>query len=273
MTNCGAQLYNLSESDLDLDTVVWRYLPFSKFVSMISYEALWFCRLSFLTDKFEGTLPYRTFEKTKAQDDVWKSLFTHPDHQREIEEWAERNVEDGQSLIAVNCWFIGDDESERMWQDYVVSSEGVAIRSTIRKLRESIYLPRDFSFIGRVNYVDFDQYEMTLYEGAQAHHRAFLKDRVRFEHEQELRILTMNFRTDVCLDPLGRPLTHKELVGGGMNNFHEPGIHVRVKLDQLFDTIVVAPGAQDWFYNLMQHIQIKAGINWQVRRSKFGSRT
>lgn len=269
MTHCRAQLYNLSESDLD--TVVWRYLSFSKFVSMISYEALWFCRLSYLIDKFEGTLPRRTLEKTKTEEEKWKSFFTHPDHRRQIDEWSECNVQYGQSSTAVNCWFIGDDESERMWREYVASSEGVAIRSTIRKLRESIYLPRDFSYIGRVNYVDLDEHEMTVYEGAQAHHRAFLKDHVQFKHEQELRIQTMNFRTDVCLDPLGRPLTHKELVAGGMNNFQEPGLHVQVKLDQLFDTIVVAPNAQDWFFNLIQHLQITAGINWQVRRSKFES--
>jgi len=48
--NWKAQFYNLTEDELD--SVAWRYLTFPKFIHLISYGALWFCRLEYLIDKF-----------------------------------------------------------------------------------------------------------------------------------------------------------------------------------------------------------------------------
>ena len=267
MTDWKAQLYNIS--DEELDSVVWRYLTFPKFICMISYGALWFCRLSYLADKFEGTMPRKTVSAMREDNERWKAVFPAPDLQGQLDEMPERNVGDGRDLTTVNCWFLGSDESRRMWDEYVGSSEGVAVRSTIRKLRNGVYLPSEVSFIGKVNYVDLDSHDMSTYEGGQAHHRAFLKDRSRFAHEKELRIQTMNLRTPACLDSLGRPLSRDDVKGKGMNNFGQPGLHVRVKLDDLFDTVVTAPGGSDWFCNLIKHIQLKSGFDWDIKRSQF----
>lgn len=214
-------------------------------------------------------MPRKTIAAKKKESDRWKSLFTSPQHHRQLDEMHERNTRDGRELATVNCWFLGENESERMWREYVGSTEGIAVKSTIGKLWNSVYLPSEVSFIGKVNYVDLESHEMSTYEGGQAHHRAFLKDHSRFAHEQELRIQTMNLRTQACLDPVGRPLSREEVDGKGMNNFDQPGLHVRVKLDELFDTIVTAPGAPEWFCNLIKHLQIKSGINWHIRRSQF----
>ncbi len=270
MLDWKAQLYNLSDEDLDM--VVWRYLTFPKFVNMISFRALWFCRLRYLTDEFEGTMPRKTFASTNEEYAKSKTVFTSPEFHRQIDEMATRNVEDGRSLTAVNCWFIDEDESERMWNEYVGSTEGVVVKSTVRKIWESTFLRSDCSFIGRVNYVDYDEHDMDIHKGGQAHERAFLKDRAKFQHEKELRITTLNMRTPACVDSLGAPLTPENLAGIGANNFDAAGLNVRFKLNSLFDTIVVAPGASDWFYNLIRHIQIKAAINWTVKRSNFDAR-
>lgn len=266
MEEWKAQLYNISEDELD--TIVWRYLTFSKFIGMISYGALWFSRLCFLIDKFEGRMPENSVASMRKENEQWKSVFSDPRLQNQIDEWPERNVNDGQSLSAINCWFIGNEESERMWDEYVGSSEGVAVKSTIRKVRDSVYLPSEWSFIGKVKYVDLNKYETSTYEASQAHHRAFLKDRNRFENENELRIETMNIRTPCCLDALGRPLDPETVKGKGMNNFDEPGLYVRADLKNLFDTIVTASLAPKWFVNLIKHLQLKSGFDWKIQRSK-----
>lgn len=270
MNNWNAQNYNLTEKDLD--AVVWRYLTFPKFVSMMSYEALWFCRLSYLSDKFEGAMPRKAVEISNKEHARWKATFASPEHHRQLDEMSERNVCDGRSLTAVNCWFIGEEENLRMWEEYVGATEGVAIRSTVGQVWKSTYLDSRFSFIGKVNYVNLEEHQMESYEAGQAHHRAFLKSQKEFKHEQELRFQTMNIRTLACLDPSGQPLTPNDLVGTGMNNFDEAGLNVRVKLDTLFDTIVTAPNASAWFFNLIKRLQVNFGIKCVLKRSDFDSR-
>lgn len=265
-----AQLYNIEEDELD--TVVWRYLTFPKFIHLISYGALWFCRLQHLIDEFEGKLPHQSLAKMREKNEETKRKmqkhFPSAEHQRQIEEWPEKNVSDGKSLTAVNCWFIGDSESEFMWNEYVGSREGVAVKSTIRAVRDSVFLSRRVSFIGPVKYVDFDTYQMSTYEAAQAHHRAFLKDRNKFSQECELRLSTMNIKTLACLDPIGRTYTKEDIAGKNMNNFDSAGLQIRVDLKSLFDTVVLHPESDPWFKNLIHHLVEKSPTSWTVADSE-----
>lgn len=264
--NWQAQLYNITENELD--SVVWRYLTFPKFIHLLSYGALWFCRLQYLIDKYEGRMPERVFRQMRQENEKTKELFSHPEHQKQIDEWPEKNVSDGRSLTAANCWFIGEEESSVMWSEYAKGPEGVAVKSTIRKVWESVYLPAEFSFIGKVKYVDFETYEMSTYEAHQAHHRAFLKDRNKFCHEQELRMSTMNIKTPACLDKFGKVFDKEDIAGAKMNNFEEAGLQVRVDLKNLFDSVILAPNAEDWFRNLVTHLSLRANLNWNILDSK-----
>lgn len=264
-----AQLYNLQDSDLD--KVAWRYLTFPKFISLVSYGALWFQRLSYLSDDLEGTIPSPTMESLKEADQPWKQTFTEPEHHKQIDAWHERSVSDGKSLTLANCWFLGGCESEQMWNEYGQSPESVAVRTTVRRLWMNTHLPSDFSFIGPIEYIDHSTCEMDHYLAHQAHHRAFLKDKRMFAHEQELRLTTMNFRTPACLDALGRPLKSADVSGLGANNFNSAGLYVRVNLPELIDAVVTHPQAPEWFYNLVQHLQMKAGLSWTVLKSSLDS--
>lgn len=263
--NWKAQFYNITTDELDLS--IWRYLTFPKFIHLISYSALWFIRLEYLLDKFEGRIPEKPLKLMCQENEKMSDWFPNPEHKKQIEQWPEINVADGRSLTAVNCWFMGDEESPEMWNEYAKGPEGVAIRTSIRKVWESIYLPAEFSFIGKVKYVDFDSYKMSSYEAYQAHHRAFLKDEKKFSHEHELRISTMNLKTQACLDPLGRILNKEDIAGAKMNNFDEAGLQVSVELKNLFDTVVLAPGSQNWFKNLVTHISLKGKFNWKILNS------
>jgi len=266
MTEYRAQLYNLTEAECD--TVVWRYLTFPKFISLVAYGALWFSKLTILSDEFEGRLPAKTEARMKLQNQEWKQVFQGSDFHAQIDEWPARNVADGRALSLVNCWFIGEHESERMWGEYVPGGDGVAVRSTIRKVRDSVYLNPEWSFIGKVQYVNFSTFDMSSYHGSQAHHRAFLKDEARFAHESELRIETMNTRTPFCLDSLGRPLSPQDLTGVGMNNPDDAGLFIRANLESLFDHIILHPKIPRWIENLVMHIRDKSGLGWTVTKSE-----
>lgn len=259
---------NLIEDDLDF--IVWRYLTFPKFISLLTYQALWFSKLNILQDQCEGTLPTPTKIKMYEKNQKWKTLFTDQDHHRQIDEMLDRNVQDGRELTVVNCWFLGDYESQKMWDEYVSNSEGVAIKSTIRKLSSYIFVYPDskFSQIGKVKYVELNEYDMNLYEAHQVQERAFLKDKNKYAHEQEIRIVTMNFKTPMCVNMNGKPMSEQEYTGKNMNNFDNPGFYIRVDLRNLIDSIILAPHAPKWFEMLVKRISELANLSALVERSK-----
>lgn len=257
---------NLDKSELDL--CAWRYLTFSKFISLITYRALWFPKLNILRDQYEGSLPARTEAQMHQNNQKWKSKFTSSEHQKQIDAWPSDNVNDGRELTIVNCWFIDTIESKRMWDEYVGSSEGVAIRSTIRKLATYVYAYPEWSHIGKVKYVDLQSYGMTTYKGSQAHERAFLKDKEKYSHEQEVRLTSMSIKSPGCAGMDGKPLTKEDYTGKNMNNFENPGLYIGVELKKLMDSIVLAPNAPKWFELLVKRIVALSGLDCGVERSQ-----
>src|SRR3989304_5109320 len=105
------QFKDISEDDLNL--TVWRYLTFSKFISLITYQALWFPKLNILQDQFEGSMPSKVQNTMHNKNQQWKKLF-HPDLHKQIDEMPIKNVQDGRELTVVNCWFLGEHESKQM---------------------------------------------------------------------------------------------------------------------------------------------------------------
>jgi len=262
------KLRNLKSDELD--KTVWRYMPFSEFISLMTYQALWFTKLNILQDEYEGMIPPTTKNLMDKENQKWKAQFNTPEFRRQIDNWSSENENSGRELLVANCWFLGETESERMWAEYGGSNEAVAIKSTIRRLIENVLVPRDdhVSHIGLVSYIDHAKHEMSRYEANQAHERAFFKDKQRFSHEREIRIVTMNFKTTNCASMEGKPYTPEEVAGKNMNNFENPGLYVGVVLKQLFTEVVVCPGAKGWFANLVKRIIELSGLNAKVSSSR-----
>jgi len=92
-------------------------------------------RLGSLIDKFEGTLPYKTRKSMIRQPlGLENNVRGRPELQKQLAGMTDRNVTDGRDVLVVNCWFLGETESQQMWNEYVGSSEGVALRSTLKRL-------------------------------------------------------------------------------------------------------------------------------------------
>jgi hypothetical protein len=47
-----------------------------------------------------------------------------------------------------------------MWEKYAPSSDGVALHSTLKRVRGAIQVKQEFAEIGRVKYVDLSIYDM-----------------------------------------------------------------------------------------------------------------
>jgi len=250
-----------------LDTV-WRYLTFAKFISLLELRALWMSRLGGLIDQFEGTLPDKTREDIIASDLKWKTTFEgRPELQDQLAGMTDRNVADGRDVLVVNCWFLGESESPQMWKEYVGSTEGVAIRSTLKRLDQSILAKQEFTTIGKVNYVDFSEYDMGIYNGSRAGERALLKGK-RYSFENEVRIVTHNLVCPGCLNPDGSPPTKTQLDGTGMYDPNRPGLYLQVNLTVLIETVITAPGAAPWFNDLVGKFCKRYQLDATVEKSK-----
>lgn len=252
--------------DDELDNSVWRYLTFSKFISLLAYGALWFPKLNILQDQFEGALPIQTKKIMQQDNEKWKKVLS-PESHWQIDKMVDNNIKDGRELTVVNCWFLSKAESTKMWDNYVKNNEGVAIKSTVRKLATCVYLEPDFSCIGKVKYINFESHGMSSYEAHQAQERAFLKSQI-FASEQEIRLSTMNFKTPACVAMDGIPYTQEQVTGKNMNNFENLGLYIRMNIEKLIDTIVIAPQATDWFELLIKRIVGMSKLNIQVKRSE-----
>lgn len=259
---------NLTESDLDL--TVWRYLKFAKFISLITYQSLWFSKLKILEDQFEGHIPVRTEEAMRQANQSWKKMFTSSEFHRQIDNWEKDNVDSGREMLVVNCWSLGEQESQKMWDGYVGSPEGVAIKSTVRKLATHVHVPNDprISQIGRVEYIDFSTFTVGSYQAHQASERAFLKDRCKYAHEREIRLVTMSFKTTSCVRMDGQPYRAEECVGKDMNNFDNGGLYVKTDVKDLIGAMVLAPKAPEWFEQLVKRIAEISQLDASVERSQ-----
>ncbi|MDK2833275.1 MAG: hypothetical protein PWP63_362 [Methanolobus sp.] len=156
----------------DPDIPIWRYMDFTKFVSMLENKGLYFSRSDKLGDPFEGSFS-RGNEKLR-------SVVYNDQIPPEILNNLCNLYQEMITCTFVNCWHMNNYESAAMWRLYSKTNEAIAVKSTYRQLNQ---LLDDECFIGMVQYID---YESTwLPEGNLLY--PYVHKRLSFSHEQELR--------------------------------------------------------------------------------------
>lgn len=114
----------------DNDAIIWRYMSFTKFASLITNRSLFFASIAELRriDPFEGTLPRGNQEsqatRSLGNEQARERYFQH------IDDLSESFV----GLVVVNCWHMNATESAAMWKLYLPGGEGIAIRSSFERL-------------------------------------------------------------------------------------------------------------------------------------------
>jgi hypothetical protein len=108
------------------DIQVWRYMDIEKLLSILVDQALFFASTRTIAsdDWFEG----------QFTADELAALGLDPFVFKEIDEKYNATV---LSQLFFNCWHMNNSESDAMWKIYVNGNGGVAISSTIARLKES----------------------------------------------------------------------------------------------------------------------------------------
>lgn len=222
--------------------MIWRYLDFAKFVSLLETRSLFFCRSDKFEDRFEGSYPqYNVRQRPTVyggQDGI------DAEGLQKISTFGRTF----RSYMAINCWHANQHESAAMWKLYLKSNDGIAIQTTYTKLNESLKDAKEDVYIGMVNYIDYESEWMP--EGNVFY--PFAHKRKSFAHENELRAITYRF-----------PGSPKKPVDP-----FEEGININLDIDKLIENIYIAPGSPAWVTQLIKSVAKKYEIRAPVINSR-----
>lgn len=223
---------------------IWRYVDFTKFVSLLDKSALFFTRADTLGDPFEGSYsranierrPVIYGEKSKTPQGILTTL--------------SKFLQALPKFTVINSWHLNEYESAAMWKLYLKSNEGIAIRSTFNRLKSCFKDENHDIHIGRVKYIDYEKDWMP--EGNTFY--PFLHKRKSFEHELELRAVIQEVPSKDGKIDLSKP------------PFDE-GVYVSVDLDVLIDRIYLAPTSPRWLFELVNSVTRKYELKKEVLQS------
>ena len=233
------------------NAVLWRFMDFTKFVSLLKTKSLFFTRADKFQDPFEGA---KGLLKNKIKwDKFYKEFFVQAiktvpggsglkKTEQELSKEARRLLGQlngsGEREIKenfINCWHENRYESEAMWKLYTSSlDQGVAIKTTSKRLYKSLYRNPNIK-IGKINYLDYSSNFADI-------NGSFWYKRKSFEHEKEVRAILREFKAT-----------------------EELGKQVPVNLDILIEKVYLSPTSKSWFKDLVQDVMLK----YQVKKKIF----
>lgn len=162
---------------LDDDIPIWRYMPEQWFKELIESEQLWMASLLEMKDLEEGRAPpgQRRLQERSFPPDVSKALNCITDA--------------GRGWFFVNSWTEGTCESAQHWREFADEGRGVAIRSTVGRLRKAIN--NKLLVVARIQYHSSDSEDyLSDGTGGDLIGNALWKQQELFGWENEIRLIS-----------------------------------------------------------------------------------
>lgn len=212
------------------NTRLYRYLGLSQFLSFT-----------------ENKLTYIT--KIKQWEDTWEApsskLPTEQDNGK-----LEYPIYTLSDDMFGQCWSLNG-ESDALWRIYSQQKEGILIQTTVKKFE----LIKDVKYGLLAPVIYFDDLRealINLYKNESYPHLfadAFLKRRA-FEHEREIRLITLN--DERCLGVRFKNHTH---------------IYINLDPVEFIESIIIDPRAEDRYVDTMQKYCKRAGYRIETIKS------
>ena len=215
------------------DSRIWRYINLTQLLSILEKESLWFTDISNFEDPYEGTVP-----KGNVQDEI-QEMSSRLEVSDETAKVLHSFYTDDPGIggYYVNCWNLSPHESAALWEQYIDTSQGVAISTTVDNLKSAI--GTDEIMYGEVNYIDYE--EESIPQGILP---LLFHKRRSFKHENEFRICIGDSEAD-----LG------------------DGNYVDVEVGELIDQLYLSPISPNWFEDLITDILETYKIDCELQKS------
>lgn len=232
---------------------VWRYLDLAKFIWLLENQKLYMSRLDLLNDPHEGSTP--KFLAEQWNQELFQSI-AGSRQKSLLQEFGDalgnekflaeipRIIQQHDQMSSinqkmrkhfyVNCWHLGNSESEAMWRLYCPGNSGVAIQTSYNKLVASVENHSSL-FIGKVSYIDYE------FQGFPQGNILYpvMHKRISFAHEQEVRLVTTKF---------------PENWGTPQEEVNPLGVLFDWPLDMVVEAIHVDPYAPVYFHDVVSSV-------------------
>ncbi|SDR18324.1 hypothetical protein [Paraburkholderia tuberum] len=179
--------------DIPDDTVVWRYMQDDRFLDLLKKQAIYFTPGYKLRrgEDYELRVPVRLAETEAAyRGELLSSWISDSDElarRLAAEEWSD----DAKYLCmkGISCWHVNPVENHAMWQIYVGKERsGVAIKSTVGRLKRAIDTRKRYVHADMVTYIDYSDGTYERHPSATGYERIYSKSHF-YRFENELRIV------------------------------------------------------------------------------------
>ena len=162
---------------------VWRYMDFTKFVSLLDSNALFFSRADHVSDAWEGADTVENVRQRPTAIGVGEG-----ETAAEMMNGVSRFHRSLRHRTFVSCWHLNNVESAAMWKLYLSHNEGIAVQTTFERVTSSFQGDEQEMFdvyVGKVSYLDYEHEAFP--EGNTF--VPFLHKRRSFEYEHEIRAI------------------------------------------------------------------------------------
>ncbi|UOK42482.1 MULTISPECIES: DUF2971 domain-containing protein [Flavobacterium] len=215
------------------DTIIWKYMDMSKFLDLLISGKMFMSRSDKFEDQYEGTFSEPTFEEIKKISENNPKFLNYYKSHREN--------------VVISSWHTNEYESFAMWQIFTKNNEGLAIQSTLGRLKEALQKERyTEQYIGEVNYIDYKK-ELIPFDDA---FFPFLFKRKSFQYENEVRIIS---------DVTSQKLTIND------------GLKIDVDINKMIEKIYIHPKSENWYKKLVIELVSKLGFGFEIEKSDLES--
>ena len=232
------------------DAVLWRYMDFTKFVSLLDRRALFFCRADKLGDPFEGSY-------TKFNVEMRPTVYMDTDIPQHALQQLFHIAKESRRFTLLSCWHWGEHESAAMWGLYSGEHDGIAVKTDFEALTNCVTTNEDI-FIGKVNYIDYNTTGIPE-DNLLA---PYVYKRKSFEHEREVRAIIQKIPSMGSSDD---PSADRNI--DISQDLYDVGLYVPVDLSMLVHEVLVGRLAPDWFLELTTSVTALYGLKVPVKKS------
>jgi hypothetical protein len=242
------------------DAALWRYMDITKLLAMFEDNALWFTQAKQFQDKYEGVLPKVVVEEIEA---VMRDMLVKHDPDRLakhgpaiLKRGHQFRTEMARESLYISCWHKSPHQSEAMWKLYLSAGQGVAVRSSLGKMKAAFANTAEDIEVSEVKYID---YTTEWFDAGNGFIPVIHKQKI-YEHEKEVRLIWWALPTN--------EIKTEVIDGGERIRLHgPPGRYIPVSLPDLIEEIYVAPGAPGWLFDLVGRLVRRYGFGFPVRPS------
>ncbi len=243
-------LYNV-ETNLPLG----RYIDLTKFVSMISTSTIFFSRADKFEDPYEGRLNKHSVSAMQEWEQHLSETFYKESYADETERNAkvEKDVkfyEAYREITTISCWHTQDFENALMWKSYSNTNNGILIITDYESLKRAFNASKENITPSLVKYIDWEKQFVpagnTFYP--------FIHKPIFYTYEKELRLMY--------------PIADMPLKADWSKQKSQYGVAIDCNMNDLIQKIIVAPFATDSYFENIESLAKKYGINSPIERSQ-----